>query len=146
MSSFSAPGLLFIFLAVMMKFTCSAKVSEKGRTCYAWGKDQSAVMLYNFPKPLHVKASPGSEWLCSAAQPCREWSPSVRADGAWAERTWHHQHGKTNQVIANSCWQRFCNEKYCSYTPFISLPDSLILQKETQLYNARSCHLRWVRE
>lgn len=29
--------------------------------------------------------------------------------------------------------------------PFVSLPDSL-LQKETQFYNARSWHLRWVRK
>lgn len=98
MSFFSARHLLFALLVMMMKFMCSAKVSEKGRTWYTWGKDQSAVMLYNFPRPLDMKASSDSH-VC---QPCSEQSPSVRADRAWAERTWHHQHGKTNQVIANS--------------------------------------------
>jgi len=47
-----------------MKFMCSAKLNEKGRTCYTWGKDQSAVILYNFSNILHAKANRSNEQLC----------------------------------------------------------------------------------
>lgn len=123
MSFFSARYLLFILLATM-KFTCFAEVSEKGRTCYTWGKEQSAVILYNFPKPPFSKNPPceGKPRQGHVCEPRSERSPSVRADGAWAEQTWHHQPGKTNQVIANSYWQRFCSGKFCSYTSFCFPP------------------------
>lgn len=55
---------LFFLLQIIMKLMCSAKLNEKGRTRYTWGKDWSAVVLYNFSKILHVKANKSSEQLC----------------------------------------------------------------------------------
>lgn len=76
---------------MMMKFMCSAKLNEEGRTRYTWGKDQSAVILFNFSKLLHVKANKRSEQLCVCSPVTATSSamqlvcPSVGADKACAK-------------------------------------------------------------
>lgn len=77
------------------------------------GARTSLLWCYTIPQnPSRWRQAQAATCLSPAVSE----APSVRADGAWAEPTWHHQHGKTNQAIANSCPQRLCRGKYCSYT------------------------------